>query len=307
MEKNNELKNVPENQNKNNEDKNEKEIEKQIENLDINLNKLVIDNKIEKAASTSPDKKEENIIVKNEEQKIIPITKFSSLSPVLFSLLYISEYKCFVCGLIPSPETAMEKECCSVLICYECFKKQNNPENNQCLTCNSPKINYRQIKTENKIFYKTFKNIKINCPYKCEWNGAWGDFDTHLNQCKYSIRYCKYNSIGCKFCDENKKVFEHEKNNDKMHLEMALEYIKNNKIVKNQIKFVLGEKIMTSVHSHQMTYMTSWTWHCDGEKLPNHCYSGNPTFPKTTPRFRCAPCDFDLCDKCIVKYVINSN
>ena len=306
MEKKNELKNVPEKENKNNEDKNEKEIEKQIENLDINLDKLVIDNKIEKPAS-SPDNKEENIIVENEEPKIIPITKFSSLSPDLFTLPYISEYKCFVCGLIPSPETAKEKECCSVLICYECFKKQNNPENNQCLTCNSPKINYRQIKTENKIFYKTFKNIKINCPYKCEWNGAWGDFDTHLNQCKYSIRYCKYNSIGCKFCDENKKVFEHEKNNDKMHLEMALEYIKNNKIVKRQIKFVLGEKIMTSVHSHQMTYMTSWTWHCDGEKLPNHCYSGNPTFPKTTPRFRCAPCDFDLCDKCIVKYVINSN
>ena len=305
MEKKKELKNVFEQKNKNNEDKNGKELEKLIDNIEINLNKLIIDNNIEK--SSSSNKNGEKTIEKNEKPKIIPKTKFSSLSPELFSLPYISEYKCFICGLIPSPETAIEKECCSVLICYECFKKNNKSEKDPCLICKSPKINYRQIKNENKIFYKTFKNIKINCPYKCEWNGAWRDLDDHLNKCQYSIRYCKYYSIGCKFYDENKKVFEHEKNSDKMHLEMALQYIKINKIVKKKIKFVFGEKILTSVHPHEMIYMTSWNWHCDGEKLPNHCYSGNPSFSKTKPRFRCKECDFDLCDKCIVKYVINSN
>ena len=101
-------------------------------------------------------------------------------------------------------------------------------------------------------------------------------------------------------------MIEHEKCNDKLHLEMAVKFIKLNNIVKKKIKFTLGEKCKTSVHPHIMTYMTSFDWYCDGRKLPKGCYSKNYSFSVNIPRFRCSLCDFDLCDKCIVNYLINS-
>ena len=177
-------------------------------------------------------------------------------------------------------------------------------EKKECPYCKSPKLEYRIIKNDNKLFYKTFKNFKINCPYKCEWKGSWQDLNQHLNECMYGIRFCKYNSIGCDFYDENKKVIEHEQSEDKFHLEMALKYIKINNIVKKKIKFNIGEKCKTSVHPHIMTYMTSFSWNCDGRKLPHGCYSKDYSFNRDVPRFRCSLCDFDLCDKCVVNYVI---
>ena len=243
--------------------------------------------------------------IEKEKKKDIPITKYSSLSPDLFSLSYISEYKCLLCGLIPSPETANEEIDTGVLYCDECIKKKlsEQKENKESKKDKGDK-KYRIIKDENKVFYKIFKNLIIKCPYKCEWKGVWSDLDKHLNECKYSIINCKYKSIGCEYCDENKKVIEHEKLNDKYHLEMALKYIKENKIVKKKIKFEMGETCMTSVHPHKMTYRISYSWNCDGRKLPHGCYSNDYSFNSSVPRFNCAQCYFDLCDKCIIHYVV---
>jgi len=247
--------------------------------------------------------KEENNIQNKENNKISPITKNSSLSPDLFSFPYISEYKCILCGLIPSPETANEEIDTGILYCDECLKKKLS-EKKECKESEIKEKKYRKIKDENKIFYKVFKNLNIKCPYKCEWKGIWVDLDNHLNECKYGIRYCKYKIIGCEFYDDNKKIIEHEKNNDKYHLDMALQYIKKNNIVKKKIKFEMGETCKTSVHPHIMTYMTTISWFCDGRKLPHGCYSINYSFNSSTPRFRCNQCDFDLCDECIVHYLV---
>ena len=249
------------------------------------------------------DNSDKNNVKKEEEKKVLVITKYSSLNPELFSLKYISEYKCQLCGLIPSPETANEIICCGILYCDECIKKIM-VDKKECPICKSKDIKYRKIKDDNKVFYKTFKNLKIKCPYKCEWEGVWSDLDIHLNECKFSVRYCKYKLIGCEFVDDNKKVIEHELNNDKLHLELAIKFIKINNIEKKKINFVLGEKCMTSCHPHMMTYMTSLDWYCDGRKLEHGCYSIDYNFRADQPRFRCSQCDFDLCDKCIVNYVI---
>ena len=244
-----------------------------------------------------------NEITEKNEENIIPITKYSSLSPDLFVKPIIEEYKC-ICNLIPSPEIAREKICCGTLFCDKCFKKESG--NKECQICQSKEVKFRKIKEENKLFYKYLRNLEIKCPFKCEWKGSWMDFDNHLRGCKFGIRYCKYNSVGCKFMGKNEIVIEHEKNNDKLHLEMALKFIKINKIVKKQIKFELGEKCKTSVHPHVMTYMKSLDWICDGRKLPKGCYSKTYSFSVNVPRFRCTSCDFDLCDKCIVNYIINN-
>ena len=290
------------------ENDNIKEIKNEDKNKINNTEKMEETNKSEITSESKKNKngvEGKNDINEENNKKFVPITKNSSLNPELFSLSYLSEYKCNLCGLIPSPETANEVVCCGVLFCDECLKKllSANEEKKECPICKSNEMKYRKIKNENKIIYKILKNLNIKCPYKCEWKGIWSDLENHLNECKYGMRYCKYNSIGCQFYDENKKVIEHELNSDKAHLEMALKYIKDNNIVRKKVKFVLGDKVKASCHPHIMTYMTSWSWNCDGRKLPNGCYSINYSFPRDKPRYRCHQCDFDLCDKCIVKYV----
>ena len=94
---------------KNNEDNNNNE---KIEEISI---KVIVNKENENGSEENSKKINEN--------KFIPITKNSSLNPELFSLSYISEYKCKLCGLIPSPETANEIICCGVLYCDECLQK----------------------------------------------------------------------------------------------------------------------------------------------------------------------------------------
>ena len=247
-------------------------------------------------------------IIKNnnfieEKEKVILITKYSSLSPDLFFNENIIDYKCISCGLIPSFEKANEVMCCGNLICEECLKKWKE-EKKGCSICNKEELKTRDIKTENKIFYKSFKSFIIKCPYKCNWEGMWIDLEAHIYECKLSFRECKYKLIGCEYVNKNNIVKEHEQTNDNFHLNLALKFIKEKKIEKKKIKFELGETCKTICHPHIMTYMTSRTWQCDGNYLEDGCYSQETFFSSEKPRFRCVECDFDLCDKCIVHYIL---
>ena len=245
---------------------------------------------------------EEEESKEKEEKKLFLITKYSNLYPDLFFNEFISDYKCFSCGLIPSFEKAYESICCGYLVCENCLKKINE-EKKGCPICKAEELKTRDIKKENKIFYKSFKNLIIKCPYNCDWTGIWVDLESHLNECKLGYRECKYKSIGCEYVDENDKVIEHEKTNDKYHLNLAIKFIKDKKIVKKTIKFELGETCMTKCHPHIMTYMHSKDWYCDGRKLGKGCNSSERFFNANKARFRCSQCDFDLCDKCIVNYI----
>ena len=256
------------------------------------------------------EKKDNKNIIKDndtekekEKEKIILITKYSSLAPDLFYNENILDYKCILCGFIPSFEKAYEIMCCGYLICEECLKKLKE-EKKGCPICKIEELKTRDIKEENKIFYKSFKSFIIKCPYKCNWKGMWIDLEAHLCECNLSYRECKYKSIGCNYVNENNAVKEHEQLNDNFHLNLALKFIKDNKIVKKKIKFELGETCKTICHPHIMTYMTSRVWQCDGNYLENGCYSQETFFSSEKPRFRCADCDFDLCDKCIAHYIV---
>ena len=282
----------------------EEKEEKNNIKIEINLNTTKEENILE-------NKNKNNIIIiendeyvedEKEKQKIILINKYSNLEPDLFSNEYILDYKCISCGLIPSFEKANETICCGYLICEECLKKWKE-EKKGCLICNLEELKTRDIKTENKIFYKSFKNLIIKCPYKCEWKGIWVDLESHLNECKLGYRECKYKSIGCEFVDGNNMVIEHERTNDKYHLDLALKFIKDKNIVRKKIHFEIGETCMTTCHPHIMKYMKSLAWYCDGRKLEHGCYSNESIFRADKARFRCVDCDFDLCDKCIVHYI----
>ena len=266
---------------------------------ETNKNNIIKDENIIKDKEKEKGEEKEK---EEEKEKLIVITKYSSLNPDLFLDEYIKDYKCIKCGLIPSFEKAYEVICCGNLICQECLNKIKE-EKVGCSICNAEELKTRDIKKENKIFYKSFKSLIIKCPYKCDWEGMWVDLEAHLYECKFSYRECKYKLIGCEFVDENNKIKDHESSNDKYHLFLALEFIKDKKIVKKKIKFELGETCKTICHPHIMTYMKSMSWRCDGRKLENGCYSREIYFSSDVARFRCRDCDFDLCDKCIVHYI----
>ena len=269
------------------------------EELDINNleNELIKSTDISKQSDEKVNEKEK------EKTKIILITKFSNLDPELFFNENILDYKCISCGLIPNFEKANEIICCGYLICENCLKKFTE-EKKGCPYCNTFELKTRLIKQENKIFYKSFKNFLIKCPYKCDWKGIWVDLESHLIECKLGFRECRYKKIGCEFVDRCNKVLEHEKSEDKYHLDLALKFIKYNKIEKKKIRFEMGEIVMTNCHPHEMKFMRFLDWTCDGRDLELGCDYGNRIFRSDEARFRCPQCDFDLCDKCIVRYVI---
>lgn len=286
----------------------------QNDNIQIQINNEVVNDNNFEDMNIEKEKGKNIFIIENDEyieeendkekegKKLLLITKYSNLEPNLFSNEFILDYKCISCGLIPSFEKANETLCCGFLICGDCLKKYIE-EKKGCPICNIKELKTRDIKQENKIFYKSFKNLIIKCPYKCEWTGIWVDLEAHLNECKLGYRECKYKTIGCEYVEDNDKVKEHEQTNDNFHLNLALKFIKDKKIVKKIIKFEMGETIKTTVHPHEMTYCKSRTWVCDGRKLEAGCYSHAYSFSSEKARFRCVDCDFDLCDKCVVHYI----
>ena len=171
---------------------------------------------------------------KSEEKTFEPlqlITKESSLDSNLFINTQISDYRCVICENIPSPENAYEAVCCPVLFCKDCLLRwiYQNPK---CPLCKKSMRNeekyVRKIKEGNKIFYKMFQKFKIKCPYHCDWSDIWANLENHLLSCEKGIRECKFKDIGCEYINEKVKLEEHEKNNDKLHLDMAMKFIKAN-------------------------------------------------------------------------------
>ena len=299
------------NKNKIKENKKQKKLKKikNYQNSELNRKRQLIKDSEDETSNSLENKStnDENKNNNNANNKKV-ITKLSSLSPDLFTNEFISDYKCISCGLIPSYETAEESLCCGYLLCEKC-KNILVKKKKKCPKCSSSisKIEFRNIKNNNKIFYKSLKNFLIKCPYNCSWVGSWSDLETHLFKCDLSFRNCIYKSIGCDFVNENKKVKEHEESNNKMHLEMALKFIKDKNITKKKLKFELGEKCMTNCHCHPLTYCINRqaSWICDGDKLELGCENEDSIFSVEIPRFRCNICNFDLCESCIKKYFVN--
>ena len=169
-------------------------------------------------------------IIEKLTKKMQIINKESNLDADLFLVPTISDYKCLICEYIPNPETAYEAICCGIIFCKECLIRWIS-EKPKCPICKNQlknESNYvRSIKDNNKLFYKTLKKFNIKCPNGCEWKGEWGNLDNHLIDCEKGLKECKYKDIGCEFIGEKEKIKEHEQN-DKIHLDLAMKFIKEN-------------------------------------------------------------------------------
>ena len=156
------------------------------------------------------------------------ITSESSLDSDIFVSQDISDYKCLICGYIPSPETAYEAICCGILFCEGCLDNMvlQNPK---CPICKN-KIRkepecIRNVKKDNKLLYFSLNKFEIHCPYGCKWNGILEDLQKHLKECEKAIKECKYKFLGCDYFGNSIDREKHEKD-EKLHLDLAMTLIK---------------------------------------------------------------------------------
>ncbi len=68
----------------------------------------------------------------------------------------------------------------------------------------------------------------------------------------------------------------------------------------------IGETYVTSRHEHSLTAINKEGWACDGRYFKEGCLSGITDFNQTTgmKRFRCEECDFDLCYRPVLVFII---
>lgn len=232
------------------------------------------------------------------EKKIITPTD-SVPSDLFLEVKEILPYKCEICQNIPYYEDAIETICCGHLYCSACLKEKTSLGGN-CPFC---KTTYK-TNQHSKFISKILSEFKISCPMRgrCKWQGKWKDLSNHIEECEESFRYCNYRKFGCEFSGTFKECKEHEEKEMEKHFNQVLEFNERN-VIKNdlQIRFDYGMCYKVSIHEHPLSFKESSTWTCNGVKQKGGCMSPRPNF-KTTYRFRCEDCDFDLCPYCMMKY-----
>ena len=182
----------------------------------------------------------------------------------------IEDYVCCICQLIPYPETALEEENCGHLFCSECINGWIK-KSNLCPFCKSV-ISTRVIKDKNKIVYRHLINLVITCQEEnCNWKGACKEYFEHLKS------------------SHNKKIEDNA----------------SSKII--PVNFELYKYYKATTHEHPLKYLDTTMdnkWICDATKLNGGCLSGSNVnnLSKNFKRFRCMQCDYDLCEKCLIKY-----
>lgn len=241
-------------------------------------------------SNPSPKKKEES----TSPTSSLPVEVFLEKEE-------ISQFKCELCGKIPYYENAIEAICCGRLFCSSCLEEKISLGGN-CTICNKSYITNKH----SKIISNVLKKYKISCPNGlgggCEWQGKWADLSSHFEECEKSFRFCNYKKFGCEFFGTYKQCKEHEDAEVQKHFDQVLEYNEQN-VIKNdlQVRFDYGMTYKVDVHEHPLKFQESSTWTCNGVKLKGGCMSPRPDF-KTTYRFRCNECDFDLCPYCMMKH-----
>ena len=237
-----------------------------------------------------------------------------SIDPSLFETQKdLEHFTCTLCTLIPNPSVAIEESECGHIFCPDCLDKWKSKHSN-CPFCRHENVDssLREVKTKNKFLFRHLQELTIKCPYKCSWSGSWDSLTKHLLSCVNFETPCKYVHVGCNYKGKGQEKFDHEKNEDKKHLELAMKFIEDNHIKKKDAKenYELNKQYKASTHPHPLIYRGTGPfgldWSCDGRKFPGGCFSGITGFGQTkdVKRFRCKGCDFDLCINCMNHYII---
>ena len=59
----------------------------------------------------------------------------------------------------------------------------------------------------------------------CDWQGSVGTLDKHMVTCEFECVPCKYQYVGCDVKMTRKDITQHEEEDDKKHLHLALQSV----------------------------------------------------------------------------------
>ena len=59
----------------------------------------------------------------------------------------------------------------------------------------------------------------------CGWQGSVGTLDKHMATCEFECVPCKYQYVGCDVKMMRKDIAQHEEEDDKKHLHLALQSV----------------------------------------------------------------------------------
>ncbi|MCQ2817060.1 MAG: hypothetical protein MJ252_07325 [archaeon] len=232
------------------------------------------------------------------------------------------DFSCSICHNFPNPHTALEVKCCGKIFCMKCLKK-SLIENFYCPICKSvpndkenegikkdegesPERNFnlkdkvKIFKDDNKILYRELIQFEIKCPKKCDWTGTIKDYENHCLSCPKKTGECCFKHIGCCYQTNTEGLTDHEKNCDKQHLKLALNYLGMNKTKGSPLIGVV------KTHQHALILEKGKNWRCAGKKSfcasrylsQRHHSSVSGDIFKEGMRFACNKCKFYLCMDC---------
>jgi len=245
---------------------------------------------------------------------------------------------CIICLEVSFDSSVFD--CCYSIICNSCLEKYIKTSK-KCPMCRKEKAKA----TSNVMLKKIISGVNIKCPLGCGHVTSYIDTKTHLTQSHKDDELLNKENLNMLVNQFNFKIFDEKIFNLHMHkllkisthdgwkckgkllfpnekekcLEGSAEvkYINycndcNYEIcdkcieIKNVKEFSVG-----SFHQHNLFYNDNDNgWRCDGRNaFSDGCKSGITSFHQTDgiKRFRCDPCDFDLCEKCLIYALCNKN
>ena len=145
--------------------------------------------------------------------------------------------KCLIC--LDVAKDPKQHETCGKIFCSECIEKNKDKP---CPSCRAKSPNYftdtRGEKnnylictfTDNIILLKGAQEIRDlpvwcnNFNNGCGWQGSVGTLDKHMATCEFECVPCKYQYVGCDVKMTRKDIAQHEEEDDKKHLHLALQH-----------------------------------------------------------------------------------
>ena len=146
--------------------------------------------------------------------------------------------KCLIC--LDVAKDPKQHETCGKIFCSECIEKNKDKP---CPSCRTKSPNYFTDTRgeENNYLICTFtdkiillkgaqeiRDLPVRCnnfDKGCGWQGSVGTLDKHMATCEFECVLCKYQYVGCDVKMMRKDIAQHEEEDDKKHLHLALQHI----------------------------------------------------------------------------------
>eukprot|EP01022_Parablepharisma_sp_SALTPOND_P009902 TRINITY_DN1408_c0_g1_i2.p1 TRINITY_DN1408_c0_g1~~TRINITY_DN1408_c0_g1_i2.p1 ORF type:complete len:418 (-),score=18.86 TRINITY_DN1408_c0_g1_i2:52-1173(-) len=183
-----------------------------------------------------------------EEEKTSPSVELEHFTNPSLAI----RLQCIICHRVPYPAYAYIHSKCGSFFCKshieEWFKVQPG---RTCPFDKSPCADIVLCKGNNHFAYVSLLELEVHCVLnkKCKWTGTFSDLETHLQQCGYIKRKCKYSKIGCKFEGTVEELLDHYTHDKDQHNEHLLKQVE---LYEKQVSS-LEEKL-----SAYQSYSKSW-------------------------------------------------